>query len=43
MFGVSERANGADIENFLLSLKGKRLDLLNAVGAYNIPEVTITK
>ncbi len=43
LFGVSERAYGDDIENFLLSLKGKRLELLNAAGAYNIPEINIAK
>jgi len=43
LFGVSERAYGDNIENFLLSLKGKRLDLLNATGAYNIPEINIAK
>ncbi|MBK8554116.1 MAG: hypothetical protein IPL53_24935 [Ignavibacteria bacterium] len=41
LFGVSERAYGDDIDNFLIALKGKRFDVPNAVGAFVIPEITI--
>lgn len=43
MFGVSERAYGNDIDNFLITLKGKRFDLPDAVGAFTIPEIKISK
>jgi hypothetical protein len=41
LFGVSERAYGNDIDTFLQTLKQRKLDLQNAVGAFDIPEVTI--
>lgn len=41
LFGVSERAYGDDIDNFLTALKGKRFDVPNAAGAFVIPEITI--
>lgn len=42
MFGVSERVYGDDIDNFLITLKENRFDLPDAVGAFVIPEVTIS-
>jgi hypothetical protein len=43
LFAVSERAYGADIDRFLAGLKSKRMDLLNAVGGFKIPPVTIAR
>ena len=43
LFGVSERAYGDDIDSFFPTLKAHRNDLINAVGAFVIPEVTISK
>ncbi len=41
LFGVSERAYGDDIDKFFPALKAHRYDLINAVGAFSIPEITI--
>jgi hypothetical protein len=41
LFGVSERAYGDDIDKFFPNLKAHRYDLINSVGAFNIPEITI--
>ena len=41
LFGVSERAYGEDINNFLLTLKEKRFDLPNTVGAFVIPGIIV--
>lgn len=43
LFGVSNRAYGNEIGDFLLNLKDNRHDLLNAVGAFDLPEITIAK
>ena len=43
LFGVSERAYGDDIDKFFLNLKAHRFDLINLVGAFDIPEITIAK
>ena len=43
LFGVSERAYGDDIDKFFPNLKAHRGDLINAVGAFDIPEITIAK
>ncbi|MFZ1799712.1 MAG: hypothetical protein WAU24_07590 [Chitinophagaceae bacterium] len=43
LFGVSNRAYGNDIDDFLLNLKDNRHDLLNAVGAFDLPEIVIAK
>lgn len=43
LFGVSERAYGEDVDNFLLTLKGKRFNLPDKVGAFRIPEASISK
>ena len=43
LFGVSERAYGNDIDKFFPNLKEHRFDLINLVGAFEIPEITITK
>ncbi len=41
LFAVSERAYGDDIDKFLANLKAHRLNLLNLVGAFNIPDIRI--
>lgn len=42
-FGISERAYGKDIDNFLAKLKEHRFDLVNLVGQFQIPDITIKK
>ena len=41
LFGVSERAYGDDIDRFFPKLKEHRYDLINSVGAFVIPEISI--
>jgi len=43
LFGVSERAYGDDINKFFSNLKAHRFDLINAVGTFEIPTITIPK
>ena len=43
LFGVSERAYGDDIDKFFSNLKAHRFDLLNLCGAFDLPEITISK
>lgn len=43
LFAVSDRAYDNEIDDFLSNLKNNQLDLLNAVSAFNVPEVTISK
>lgn len=43
LFGVSERAYEDGIDNFFSKLKDNRFDLINLVGQFQIPEVTIKK
>jgi len=43
LFGVSDRAYGDAIDKFFQDLKKHRYDLINAVGAFDIPEITIAK
>lgn len=43
LFGVSERAYGNDISNYLISLKEKRFIVPDAVSSFVIPEITISK
>lgn len=43
LFAVSERAYGDDIDAFFANLKEHRFDLINAVGAFDIPDITIPK
>ena len=44
LFGVSVRAYGASAANqFLISLKSNRKDLINKVSQYKIPSIKITK
>jgi len=43
LFGVSERAYGDDIDKFFPNLKAHRFDLINLVGAFEIPEIIIAK
>ena len=43
LFGVSERAYGDDIDKFFPNLKAHRFDLINLVGAFGLPEITVVK
>lgn len=43
LFGVSDRAYGDGIDDFFKNLKEHRYDLINAVGTFDIPEITIAK
>ena len=43
LFGVSDRHYGNDIDDFFATFKSKRFDLINLVGAYEIPEISIGK
>jgi hypothetical protein len=43
LFGVSERAYGDDIDIFFQHLKEHRFDLINSVGAFAIPDISIAK
>jgi len=43
LFGVSERSYGDDIDNFFAKLKTNRDDLINEVGTFKIPDITIVK
>jgi len=43
LFGVSDRHYGNDIDDFFTTFKAKRFDLINLVGAFDIPEVSIAK
>lgn len=43
LFAVSERAYGDDIDNFFPKLKEHRFDLINLVGQFELPEITIKK
>jgi hypothetical protein len=43
LFAVSERAYGADIDNFFPKLKEHRFDLINLVGQFELPEIKIIK
>lgn len=43
LFAVSERAYGNDIDNFFPKLKEHRFDLINLVGQFELPEITIMK
>lgn len=43
LFGVSERAYGDDIDKFFPNLKAHRFDLINLVGAFDLPEITVAK
>ncbi|MBB6502861.1 hypothetical protein [Pedobacter cryoconitis] len=41
LFGISTRAYGDDIINFMTNLKTKRMDLLNKFGQYKFPGITL--
>jgi hypothetical protein len=41
LFGASERAYGNGVDAFLLSLKKNKAVLLNAVAAFNLPQISI--
>jgi hypothetical protein len=41
LFGVSVRSYGNDVSNFLTALNTNKSDLLNQVGKYHIPEITL--
>ena len=43
LFGVSERAYGKDADSFLSGLKQNKTELLNKVGSFIIPEVSVSK
>jgi hypothetical protein len=43
LFGVSDRHYGNDIDDFFATFKAKRFDLINLVGAFDIPEISIAK
>jgi len=43
LFGVSQRSYGNDIDNFFAVLKKTRYDLINLVGSFDIPEISIAK
>lgn len=43
LFAVSDRGYENDIQKFFANLKQQRSDLLNAVGTFEIPEITIAK
>ena len=43
LFGVSTRSYGNNIDGFLVSLKGKRKELVNKVAQYKFPELKIIK
>ena len=43
LFDVSEKAYGDDIDKFFPNLKAHRFDLINLVGAFEIPEIIIAK
>ena len=43
LFGVSDRHYGNDIDDFFATFKSKRFDLINLVGAFDIPEMSVAK
>ena len=43
LFGVSTRSYGAEIEKFLIALKTNKNVLVNAVGKFQLPQITIPK
>lgn len=43
LFGVSTRSYGNGINNFLISLKANKKELINEVAKYTIPEIAIVK
>ncbi|MEP7255365.1 MAG: hypothetical protein ABI666_06290 [Ferruginibacter sp.] len=43
LFGISERSYGNDADTFLSALKKNKSVLINAVAAFNIPEISIKK
>lgn len=43
LFAVSDRAYGNDIDTFLSNLKNNKQNLLNAVGAFTLPEIKLAK
>lgn len=43
LFGVSTRSYGNDIYKFFADLKEHRAEMITKVGAFSIPEITITK
>ncbi len=43
LFGVSERAYGDDIDKFFPNLKAHRDNLINLVGTFTLPEITVAK
>ena len=43
LFGVSDRHYGNDIDDFFATFKSKRFDLINLVGAFDIPKISVAK
>ena len=43
LFGVSDRHYGNDIDDFFATFKAKRFDLINLVGTFDIPQISISK
>ena len=43
LFALSDRAYGKDGNNFILKLKAHRVGLINLVGKFQLPEITINK
>jgi len=43
LFGISDRHYGNDIDDFFATFKLKRFDIINLIGAFDIPEISIAK
>ncbi|MFT3910621.1 MAG: hypothetical protein QM737_14440 [Ferruginibacter sp.] len=43
LFGVSTRSYGNDIDQFLVSLKSNKKDMVNAVAKFTLPEIAVSK
>ena len=43
LFGISDRHYGNDIDEFFATFKSKRFDIINLIGAFDIPEISIAK
>ena len=41
LFGISTRSYGNDIDKFFADLKSNRYDLINQVGMFSIPDITV--
>ncbi len=43
LFGVSKRGYDAAIPDFFKILQAERADIINALGAYDVPSITVSK